>query len=51
MSISATEHHGDDPHTNHYNELQHFSDEFNDYMKPLMMQHQSMNINQIIMTV
>ena len=31
MSIGATEHHGDDPRTDHYNELQHFGDEFDDY--------------------
>ena len=31
MSIGATDHHGDDPRTDHYNESQHFGDEFDDY--------------------
>ena len=31
MSISATEHHGDDPRTDHYDKSQHFDDEFDDY--------------------
>ena len=31
MSIGATEHHGDDPRTDHYEESQHFDDEFDDY--------------------
>ena len=31
MSIGATEHHGDDPRTDHYEQSQHFDDEFDDY--------------------
>ena len=31
MSIGATEHHGDDPRTDHYDESQHFNDELDDY--------------------
>ena len=31
MSIGATEHHGNDPHTDHYNESQHFNNKLDDY--------------------
>ena len=34
MSTSATEHHGDDPRTDHYNKLQYSGDEFDDYEAP-----------------